>query len=73
MWFDKGILSIVSSTFSLSIFVTNFKVDLLVLKQSCVLPVSVFALRSTTLNEAFVDLIFSPLATKVTKFCTTKH
>lgn len=49
MWFDKGILSIVSSTF-LSIFVTTLKVDLPVLKQSFALLVSVFALRSATVN-----------------------
>lgn len=45
MWFDKRVLSIVSSTFSLRIFVTNFKVDLPVLKQPCELLVSVFALN----------------------------
>lgn len=44
-------LSIVLCTLSLSIFVTNFKVDLPALKQSCALLVSVFALRNTILKK----------------------
>ena len=71
MWFDKRVLSIVSSTFSLRIFVTNFKVDLPVLKQPCELLVSVFALNKAP-NYVFVIFIFSPLVTKVIMFYTRK-
>lgn len=42
MWFVNVIWSIASSTFYLSLFVTNFKFDLTVLKQSGALLVSVF-------------------------------
>lgn len=68
IWYDKGILSILSSAFPLNIFVIIFEADLLVLKQSCILLVTVFAMRSTILNEVFVVLIFSPLVIKVTYF-----
>lgn len=68
IWYDKGILSILSSAFSLNIFVVIFEADLPVLKQSCALLVTVFAMRSTILNEVFVFLIFSPLVIKVIYF-----
>ena len=45
MWFDKVLLWIFSSTFALSIFVTNFKVDLPVLKQPCELFVFLWGVQ----------------------------
>ena len=45
MWFDKVLLWIFSSTFALNIFVTNFKVDLPVLKQPCELFVFLWGVQ----------------------------